>query len=166
MLAAPAIAALTLLDGRALQAVPSSGTSATAYTGVGQAMSKIFRCEAAARRAGIPRRESRVGAGPVRGLLFQGPHGCARRCCGHAAAAKVPLRPGAPRREEGVRAFWKGNGVQILRIFPYSAGQLMTNDLYKRLLATQASWAGGRAGRLAGERAEGRECFCSRRRGR
>jgi hypothetical protein len=42
-------------------------------------------------------------------------------------------------REEGLRAFWKGNGVQIIRIFPYSAGQLMSNDMYKRLLANQAS---------------------------
>ena len=40
-------------------------------------------------------------------------------------------------REEGVRAFWKGNGVQMVRIFPYSAGQLTSNDMYKRLLATQ-----------------------------
>lgn len=36
-------------------------------------------------------------------------------------------------------AFWKGNGVQIIRIFPYSAGQLMTNDMYKRLLANHVS---------------------------
>lgn len=63
-----------------VQAVPSSGTSANAYTGVGQAAAKIIR-------------------------------------------------------EEGVRAFWKGNGTNIIRIFPYSAGQLMTNDMYKRLLA-------------------------------
>lgn len=63
-----------------VQAVPSAGTSANAYTGVGQAASKIFR-------------------------------------------------------EEGFKAFWKGNGTNIIRIFPYSAGQLMTNDMYKRLLA-------------------------------
>lgn len=63
-----------------VQAVPSSGTSATAYTGVWQAASKIMR-------------------------------------------------------EEGVRAFWKGNGTNIIRIFPYSASQLMSNDQYKRLLA-------------------------------
>ena len=63
-----------------VQAVPSSGTSATAYTGVWQAASKIMR-------------------------------------------------------EEGVRAFWKGNGTNIIRIFPYSAGQLTSNDQYKRLLA-------------------------------
>ena len=63
-----------------VQAVPSAGTSATAYTGVWQAASKIFR-------------------------------------------------------EEGFIAFWKGNGTNIIRIFPYSAGQLMSNDQYKRLLA-------------------------------
>jgi len=32
-------------------------------------------------------------------------------------------------------AFWKGNGVNIIRIFPYSAAQLASNDSYKRLLA-------------------------------
>jgi solute carrier family 25 phosphate transporter 23/24/25/41 len=41
-------------------------------------------------------------------------------------------------REEGFLAFWKGNGTNIVRIFPYSAGQLMSNDLYKRLLANEA----------------------------
>jgi hypothetical protein len=38
-------------------------------------------------------------------------------------------------REEGFLAFWKGNGVNIIRIFPYSAAQLAANDSYKRLLA-------------------------------
>jgi solute carrier family 25 phosphate transporter 23/24/25/41 len=38
-------------------------------------------------------------------------------------------------REEGFFAFWKGNGVNIIRIFPYSAAQLAANDSYKRLLA-------------------------------
>lgn len=28
------------------------------------------------------------------------------------------------RREEGFLAFWKGNGVNIIRIFPYSAAQV------------------------------------------
>jgi solute carrier family 25 phosphate transporter 23/24/25/41 len=64
-----------------VQAVPSAGTSATAYTGVGQAAAKIWR-------------------------------------------------------EEGAAAFWKGNGTNIVRIFPYSAGQLMANDQYKRALAS------------------------------
>lgn len=64
-----------------VQAVPSAGTTATAYTGVGQAALKIWR-------------------------------------------------------EEGVVAFWKGNGTNIIRIFPYSASQLMANDQYKRLMAT------------------------------
>ncbi|KAG2438672.1 hypothetical protein HXX76_005219 [Chlamydomonas incerta] len=40
-------------------------------------------------------------------------------------------------REEGFLAFWKGNGVNIIRIFPYSAAQLASNDTYKRLLADE-----------------------------
>jgi len=39
------------------------------------------------------------------------------------------------RREEGILAFWKGNGANVIRIFPYSAAQLAANDQYKRLLA-------------------------------
>lgn len=65
-----------------VQAVPSAGTSATAYTGVWQAATKIAR-------------------------------------------------------EEGIHAFWKGNGTNIIRIFPYSAAQLASNDQYKRLLARE-----------------------------
>jgi len=65
-----------------VQAVKTSGTSATAYTGVWQSVSKIFR-------------------------------------------------------EEGVLSFWKGNGTNIIRIFPYSAAQLMANDQYKRMLVTE-----------------------------
>lgn len=65
-----------------VQAVASSGTSATAYTGVWQSVMKIYS-------------------------------------------------------EEGILAFWKGNGTNIIRIFPYSAAQLMANDQYKRLLATE-----------------------------
>ncbi|KAK9823162.1 hypothetical protein WJX72_000767 [[Myrmecia] bisecta] len=41
-------------------------------------------------------------------------------------------------REEGFKAFWKGNSANIARIFPYSASQLMFNDYYKRWLASPA----------------------------
>eukprot|EP00210_Caulerpa_lentillifera_P004134 g3940.t1 len=61
------------------QAVASSGTSSTAYTGVWQSIVKIFK-------------------------------------------------------EESLLSFWKGNGTNVIRIFPYSAAQLMANDQYKRLL--------------------------------
>ncbi len=37
-------------------------------------------------------------------------------------------------REEGFLAFWKGNGANVVRIFPYSAAQMAANDQYKRLL--------------------------------
>ena len=32
-------------------------------------------------------------------------------------------------------AFWKGNGTNIIRIFPYSAAQLSANDFYKRAIS-------------------------------
>lgn len=52
-------------------------------------------------------------------------------------------------REEGFLAFWKGNGVNIIRIFPYSAAQLAANDSYKRVLA--GLWGeGGHRGKWAG----------------
>ena len=63
-----------------VQAMAAAGTGGRAYTGLGQAFSKILR-------------------------------------------------------EEGALAFWKGNGTNIVRIFPYSAAQLAANDQYKRFLA-------------------------------
>ena len=65
-----------------MQAVASSGTSATAYTGVGQAFYKIYS-------------------------------------------------------EEGILSFWKGNGVNVIRVAPYAAAQLSSNDYYKTLLADE-----------------------------
>lgn len=65
-----------------VQGLASSGTSAVAYTGVGQAAMKIYK-------------------------------------------------------EEGVLAYWKGNGTNIIRIFPYSAAQLAANDQYKRMFCTK-----------------------------
>ena len=38
-------------------------------------------------------------------------------------------------REEGLRAFWKGNGTNVIRVAPYAAAQLSSNDFYKRLLS-------------------------------
>lgn len=56
-------------------------------------------------------------------------------------------------REEGVRAFWKGNGVNVVRVLPYSAAQLASNDAYKRLLAQRMGGArgGGAGGAKGGE---------------
>ncbi|CAI7926622.1 unnamed protein product [Closterium sp. NIES-53] len=63
-----------------VQQLGQLGTSANAYTGIGQAMVKITR-------------------------------------------------------EEGIRAFWKGNGLNIIRIFPYSATQLTSHEQYKAMIA-------------------------------
>ena len=38
-------------------------------------------------------------------------------------------------REEGLLAFWKGNGTNVIRVAPYAAAQLSSNDFYKRQLA-------------------------------
>jgi Mitochondrial carrier protein len=39
-------------------------------------------------------------------------------------------------REEGWRAYWKGNFTNVVRVFPYSAFQLAANDQYKRLFSS------------------------------
>ena len=44
-------------------------------------------------------------------------------------------------REEGILAFWKGNGVNVIRVAPYAAAQLSSNDFYKKML-------GGKDGKL------------------
>lgn len=41
-------------------------------------------------------------------------------------------------REEGVLAFWKGNGTNVIRIAPYSAAQMSSNDFYKRMLSDES----------------------------
>jgi hypothetical protein len=97
---------LTLTRVRA-QAVASSGTSANAYTGVVQAFMKV-------RRAAMPRTRS-PGASLTPRTLGLG--------CGQIYT------------EEGVRAFWKGNGTNVIRVAPYAAAQLSSNDFYKRLLS-------------------------------
>jgi hypothetical protein len=38
-------------------------------------------------------------------------------------------------KEEGLRAFWKGNGTNVIRVAPYAAAQLSSNDFYKRQLS-------------------------------
>ena len=60
--------------------------------------------------------------------------------------------------EEGLLAFWKGNFTNVVRIFPYSACQLMANDAYKRAFASSPKEKDGKlavstrllAGALAG----------------
>eukprot|EP00002_Diphylleia_rotans_P016499 TRINITY_DN3209_c0_g1_i1.p1 TRINITY_DN3209_c0_g1~~TRINITY_DN3209_c0_g1_i1.p1 ORF type:complete len:301 (+),score=70.62 TRINITY_DN3209_c0_g1_i1:59-961(+) len=37
-------------------------------------------------------------------------------------------------KEEGLLSFWRGNGVNIVRIFPYSAFQFMSYEQYKKFL--------------------------------
>lgn len=63
------------------------------------------------------------------------------------------LLPTIPTREEGFLAFWKGNSLNVVRIFPYSAAQLASNDSYKRLLAGEGwsrSGGGGKRGGVQG----------------
>lgn len=78
---------------------------------------------------------------------------------GTQATAYTGVRQAALKiaREEGIAAFWKGNGVNIVRIFPYSAAQFAANDAYKRLLAEysghencSASSSGNASGASAG----------------
>lgn len=78
-----------------VQAMASSGTSATAYTSVGQAFRKIYA-------------------------------------------------------EEGILSFWKGNGVNVIRVAPYAAAQLASNDYYKSLLAGRTRQAWGTAAPFGG----------------
>ena len=54
----------------------------------------------------------------------------------HLTLLLTPPRPHPP-REEGFLSFWKGNGVNVVRVFPYAAAQLASNDSYKRLLADE-----------------------------
>ena len=57
-------------------------------------------------------------------------------------------------REEGILAFWKGNGVNVIRVAPYAAAQLSSNDVYKKMLADEHGKLGLKerltAGALAG----------------
>ena len=49
------------------------------------------------------------------------------------------IQPRQIYREEGLRSFWKGNGTNVIRVAPYAAAQLSSNDFYKRLLAGKYS---------------------------
>ena len=104
-----------------VQAMASSGTSATAYTSVGQAFTKIYKCEL----SGLNRRNFSCSR-------------CHVQCTApgrRASFSATERNASAGCREEGLLAFWKGNGTNIIRIFPYSAAQLSANDFYKRVLA-------------------------------
>ena len=57
-------------------------------------------------------------------------------------------------REEGVLAFWRGNGVNVIRVAPYAAAQLSSNDFYKKMLTPEGGKLGLKerlcAGAMAG----------------
>jgi len=57
-------------------------------------------------------------------------------------------------REEGILAFWRGNGVNVIRVAPYAAAQLSSNDFYKKMLTPESGTLGLKerltAGALAG----------------
>lgn len=105
-----------------------------------------------------------VGAGgrstavdaPLASLLPSIPAGVTLSLSHRVARCPCPPPALSPCSQEGLAAFWKGNGVNILRIFPYSAAQLAANDTYKRALATPTGdpgdwvtqWVGGWVDRL------------------
>ena len=45
-------------------------------------------------------------------------------------------------REEGLRAYWKGNGTNVIRIAPFSAIQFFSFDVYKRLVLPDTAQTG------------------------
>ena len=49
-------------------------------------------------------------------------------------------------REEGILAFWRGNGVNVIRVAPYAAAQLSSNDFYKKMLTPESGTLGWRSG--------------------
>uniref|UniRef100_A0A6U6JSJ1 Mitochondrial carrier protein n=1 Tax=Zooxanthella nutricula TaxID=1333877 RepID=A0A6U6JSJ1_9DINO len=51
----------------------------------------------------------------------------------------------------GVVAFWKGNSVAVVRVFPYLGVQLASNDYYKQVLARVAGGASGGSPIVSGE---------------
>lgn len=53
-------------------------------------------------------------------------------------------------REEGILAFWKGNGVNVIRVAPYAAAQLSSNDFYKSMLAGESGKLGLKERLVAG----------------
>lgn len=65
----------------------------------------------------------------VQAMASSGTSGVAYTSLGQAAAKIY--------QEEGILAYWKGNGTNIIRIFPYAAAQLAANDQYKRVFANE-----------------------------
>jgi solute carrier family 25 phosphate transporter 23/24/25/41 len=53
-------------------------------------------------------------------------------------------------REEGILSFWKGNGVNVIRVAPYAAAQLTSNDFYKSMLQDENGKLGVKERLLAG----------------
>ena len=51
-------------------------------------------------------------------------------------------------KQEGVLSYFKGNGANICRIFPYSAIELFTFELFKHLLSTNVSQLEGKSSSL------------------
>jgi solute carrier family 25 phosphate transporter 23/24/25/41 len=104
-----------------VQAVPSAGTSATAYTGLGQAFRKILAEE------GVRAFWKGNGLNIIRWVVGrEGPGGHASQCsCSAALQPSRAARPTACATRHPCS------------IFPYSAAQLSANDHYKRLLADE-----------------------------
>lgn len=56
----------------------------------------------------------------------------------------------AIKKEEGILSFWKGNGVNVIRVAPYAAAQLTSNDFYKSKLQDENGKLGVKERLLAG----------------
>jgi len=51
--------------------------------------------------------------------------------------------------EEGVSGLFRGNGVQMLRVFPYGAIQFSSYEVFKRILDYKSEGSGGSVVRIA-----------------
>ena len=130
---------------------PSSSSSSSSKSGVLSQIKHTLdgsRMVAAGGGAGIIARTASAPLDRIK-LLFQvqamkssGIEGTAYTGVGQAFAKIY--------REEGILSFWKGNGVNVIRVAPYAAAQLTSNDFYKSKLQDADGKLGVKERLLAG----------------